>query len=319
MKQGIIIGGAGFIGYFTVNLLLEQGYLVTIAGRKPPESGLFPETVLFQEMDILTCTEEKLREIFRDKAFVILGAGADDRSLPDRPAFDFFYRYNVEPVKKIAVAAKSVGVKKLIVLGSYFSYLERQFPELKLAESHPYIRSRKLQSEAALSVASPEMGVMIIEIPYVVGIAPHLPSLWKPLIQYVNARLPFLFYPAGGTAVITVQNLAKALVWMIERGTTGQYPLADVNLTWKAFLHLLQKNTEKKLRIITLPKWMLQLFMLPVMLYFRLKGKETGLHPLQFMDIQTSNSFINTDFSHQIFPEDRGFLKMVCKEMVEKS
>ncbi|MBX7243684.1 MAG: NAD-dependent epimerase/dehydratase family protein [Bacteroidia bacterium] len=317
MKKGIIIGGAGFIGYFTVNRLLEEGYEVTIGGRKQPEAGLFSDKVLFQEMDILTVPEEQLTEIFKGKDFVMLAAGADDRSLPDRPAFDFFYRHNVAPAKRISAAAKSAGVKQLLILGSYFSYFERKYPELRLAEHHPYIRSRKLQAEAALAVASAEMNVMIIEIPYVVGIAPHLTPLWKPLIQYVNSPFP-VFYPDGGTAVITVQHLAKALVWMAENGKTGQYPLADANFSWKGFLQLLQKNPEKNLRIIPLPQWVLKLFMLPVMLYFRLRGKETGVHPVMFMDIQTNKSYLDTTFSHSIFPDDMAFVKSVFKEMVEK-
>lgn len=318
MSKVLIIGGSGFIGYFIVQTLLREGYLVTVGGRKRPPSGVFPENVAFKETDILSMNEEDYRKLFDGIETVILAAAADDRTLSKRPAYPFFHSHNVAPITKMAAAAKSVGVKKLIVLGSYFSWLDRTKPALNLSDFHPYIRSRKNQTQTALSTAEARFEVIVVEIPYVVGVAPHLVPLWKPLIQYINLPLPFYFYPSGGTAVITVQHLAKAIVWLNHHGKTGCYPLVDMNMTWKSFLQRLRKNPENPPIILSIPAGILKLMMYPVMFWLWITGKETGLHPVKFMNIQSANTYIDTDFSHTIFPENPAFVNEVFKEMVEK-
>jgi nucleoside-diphosphate-sugar epimerase len=69
---------------------------------------------------------------------LIFAAGADDRTIPDAPAYPFFYKANVESTARLLRLARQAGVKKAVVFSSYFVYFARKWPEMKLGEKHPY-------------------------------------------------------------------------------------------------------------------------------------------------------------------------------------
>jgi NADPH-dependent 2,4-dienoyl-CoA reductase/sulfur reductase-like enzyme len=65
--------------------------------------------------------------------------------------------------------ARLAKVKKVVILGSYFTHFNEKWPELDLAGSHPYIRSRVEQMEVAFTFNSYSMNVVVLEIPYIFG------------------------------------------------------------------------------------------------------------------------------------------------------
>ncbi len=95
--------------------------------------------------------------------------------------------------------AKQAGVKRAVIFSSYFVTCHQMWPELKLSESHPYIKSRVEQIEAARRVAGDEMTVSFLALPYIFGAMPGRMPLWAPL-SYLESALPWVFYPAGGAA-----------------------------------------------------------------------------------------------------------------------
>ena len=81
----------------------------------------------------------------------VYAVGPDDRITPAAPAYVFFHERLVDAVEKVAIAVRKAGVKKFVVLNSYFAYFDRIWPEKELSKHHPYIRCRVEQAERVIS------------------------------------------------------------------------------------------------------------------------------------------------------------------------
>ena len=99
--------------------------------------------------DIASLTDDELILLFQGYDALVFAAGVDDRVTPKRPAYPFFVKHNVESVKRVFSLAREAGVKRGVVLGSYFAYFDRLWPEMKLSQHHPYIRSRVEQDKSS--------------------------------------------------------------------------------------------------------------------------------------------------------------------------
>lgn len=182
-----------------------------------PPDGLFPQEVEIHLGNLEEMTDEELVSLFVGKNVLVFAAGVDDRVTPRKPAYPYFKKHNVDSVKRVFTLARQAGVKRGVVLGSYFAYFERIWPELKLAEKHPYIRSRVEQTRAAFEAGQEEMSISVLELPYIFGSIPGRIPLWKPLLDYAFSP-NLLFYPAGGTTCVTVHQVARAICGAVEKG-----------------------------------------------------------------------------------------------------
>ena len=122
----LIIGGTGFLGYYAVRELLKRNYAVSILSLPPlPAEGLFAPEVEIVLADLNKLTDAEVEKYLSGHDAVIFAAGADDRATPPAPAYPFFHKYNVEATRRLATLAKQAGVKRMVVLGSYFAYFDR--------------------------------------------------------------------------------------------------------------------------------------------------------------------------------------------------
>lgn len=291
----MIIGGTGFLGYHAAHELLNRGHKVSLLGLPPaPAEGLFPGEVEIVLGNLEKMTDAELVSLFTGQEALIFAAGVDDRVTPRRPAYPYFQKYNVDSVKRVFTLARLAGVKRGVVLGSYFAYFDRIWPELKLAEKHPYIRSRVEQTRAAFEAGQEAMSISVLELPYIFGSMPGKTPLWKPLLNYIYSPLP-LFYPAGGTTCVTVHQVAQAICGAVERGAPRQcYPIGGENLTWVQLLEKFCRLGGKPKKVITLPTWLVKIgagFLAGIHI---VKGLESGLEPVSFIALQTRNTFIDS-------------------------
>ena len=291
----LIIGGTGFLGIYATRELISRNHEVAVIGLPPaPPPGLFPATVKVHLCDIASLTDDELILLFRGYDVLVFAAGVDDRVTPKRPAYPFFVKHNVESVKRVFPLAREAGVKRGVVLGSYFTYFDRLWPEMKLAQHHPYIRSRVEQARAAIEAGQEKMSISVLELPYIFGSIPNKAPLWKPLIRYILSPFP-LFYPAGGTTCVSVQQVAQAICGAVERGQPGKcYPIGGTNLTWVQLLGLIGKLGGRPKKVITLPNWLVKTGAWFLSMDHLIKGKESGLEPIAFIDLQTRNTFIDS-------------------------
>jgi hypothetical protein len=187
---------------------------------------------------------------------------------------------------------------------------------MKLAEHHPYIRSRREQAEESFRVALPGLRLCVLELPYIFGAMPGRAPLWKPLIEYIAAPWP-LFYPRGGTNCIAVGHVAAAIAGAIERGRGGErYTIGDENLTWRELLGRIARTLGKHKEVITLPDFLVRTAAAAIKLLHSLQGREGGLDPVRFMDVQTCNTFFDPGSSRRALGYGSGGLDKAIADTV---
>ena len=236
--------------------------------------------------------------------------------MPKAPAIDFFRKANVENTRKVVKAAKTAGLKKGIILTSYFGYFARKYPEWKLTEYHPYIKSRIEQEDVALAEVEENFSIVILQLPYVIGAMKGKPPLLKPLIKYLHSPLP-TFFMKGGTAVISVRQIGEAIVKSLEDTILSNiYPIATRNYTWDQFI---QQINPKKKKIIHIPKVFLHVFGFFVNIFHKLQGKEGGLNIEKYIEMQTSEQFLDLGQNEKFFDICKDDLNNAFEEMVYES
>lgn len=292
-KKVLIIGGTGFLGYHVCLLLLVKGYEVITISIDDVPSGFLPKEVKIIKKDIKNITDKDLAALFKDIYGFVFAAGLDDRVVLKAPAYPSFYEANVTMLLRLLKIAKSEGVKKCVVFNSYFTYFDRKWPEMKLKERHPYIRSRVEQEEEAFKIGDESMPIAVLELPYIVGVTPTKGSLWTPLVKYANSGGINKIYTNGGTAVTCVESVAIACVHAMERTTQNTaYSVVDVNLSWGKWLQSLVKDKNRKLKVYYIPNFLLKIAGLLIDLSHKIRGKEAGLKMVHFANLQTKNTFL---------------------------
>ena len=314
----LIIGGTGFIGYHATLAFHNRGHQVSVLALPPlPVEGIDPPDVEFHLVDMNHLRDADLLSLLHGKDAIVFAAGADDRSLPKAPAYPFFYRANVASCGRIVKLAREAGVKRGTIIGSYFAHFDRSWPELELKEHHPYIRSRIEQVICAQKAARPGLALTVLELPFVFGAMPGRTPMWAPLIRFLQSPLP-LFFPRGGTNMISIEHVAEAIVGAIDFGQAGDiYLVGDENLPYADLLERLMVFTGKKKSILTLPNWITRLGTEGIRMNHWLRGRESGLDPGSFTALLTAETYFDPSTSRVALGYGQGGLDRALKETVE--
>ncbi|WP_329562559.1 NAD-dependent epimerase/dehydratase family protein [Kitasatospora sp. NBC_01266] len=288
----LVVGGTGFLGHHVMARLTERGHRTATLTRTPgPATGPAADTV---RGDATLLTEDDWARLLDGQDGVVFAAGADDRTVPRRPAAAYFEAANVEPDRRLIGAARRVGVSRAVILGSYFTAFHRQWPELELAARHPYIGSRIAQAEVARAVAGPALPVAVLEIPFVFGATPGRRPLWAGLVPWLMSPRAPLLAPPGGTAAVTVDSVAAAAVSALEDGLGVDLPVADTNMTWRQLLVRFARAAERPgpARVGALPTGLLRAGVRAAGLGHRLRGLEPGLAPRHLVELLTRELYL---------------------------
>jgi dihydroflavonol-4-reductase len=290
----LVVGGTGFLGYHATLTLLARGHAVTCVARKPPTAAMgLPASVAIRTLDSDQLDDDGARRLCEGHQGVVFAAGLDDRTTPPAPAYPAFHRANVESAARLFRAAREVGARRGVLLGSYFTHFDRLWPELRLADHHPYIRSRREQERACQEAAGAALELAILELPYIFGAMPGRRPLWAPLLAYLS-RAPLVLYTAGGTNVVSVGDVGQAVAGALERpGAAGAHLVGDENLTWPALIARLLRPLGKRRRVVTLPRPLVSTTARLVRLLHRMKGRQAGLDPVEFVKLQTRETFFD--------------------------
>lgn len=290
-----MIGGTGLLGSEAAKLLIEQGHEVSSIALPPlPEGAVLPNEMKLTFGNYLEMSDEELKEAMKGCEGFIFAAGVDERVEGPAPIYDLYKKYNIDPVERLLTLAKECGVKHSVILGSYFSYAAKKWPEKELTKWHPYIRSRIDQENVAMSFASDDFSVAVLELPYIFGTQPGRKPVWVFLVEMILNAKGATMYPPGGTAMVTVHQVAQAIAGALTKTVGGRcWPVGYYNMTWKQMLAIFHKYLcvpEKK--IITIPKWMYALGSKSIVKEQEAKGIQGGLDMVKFADIMCSNLFI---------------------------
>lgn len=290
----LVIGGNGFLGYHIAKLLEDKSVNIGILIRPDDQMQVkYTHNPRIHRIDLTDATIEELKKILKDYDMVVFAAGIDDRFTPPKPALDFFRKNNVETTRKVLTAAAFVGVKRMVVLGSYFAYFARKWPEKRM-DLHPYVKSRLEQEELADSPEAGGVRVVTLELPYIFGTMTGKTPLWKPLVKYI-AKSRVVYYPSGGTTMIAVDDVAKAVYGALTVDTPRKtYVIGGKNIGWTDFIKLISKYSgQEDKRVVTLPNWLVKFGAWILSLKHLIQGRESGLKVVPFIDIQTAKTYVD--------------------------
>lgn len=309
-KKLLILGGTGFLGYYTALLALKKGYEVgSISLNDINLEGWYPKEIKTQFTDLFETSEDDLVEMMKDYDYMVYSVGPDDRETPQAPAYDYFHRRLVVECAKCFRAAERAGVKKAVCFNSYFAYFARRNPELKLEEKHPYVRCRVEQAKLLLEQRK-TMEVIILEFPYIFGTMPERMPIWKSVFldRYAYGKKS-IFFPKGKTTMTAVEHIAESAIGAIEYGKDGErYPVGDENQSFDFMLNTMTGAVLPKPRKIIHPaKWMCAMGGQMVANQEKKHGGEPGLNlKLVMKEIMCS------DTASCVEPE---VLDRVCEEL----
>lgn len=291
-----MIGGAGLLGSEAARELIARGHEVSsIALRPRPENAGLPPEMEIEYGNHLEMSDDQLREKLAGCEGFVFAAGVDERVEGPAPVYDLYRKYNIDPVRRLLSLCRECGVKHAVILGSYFSYAAKKWPEKTLSKYHPYIKSRIDQECVAMSFAGDDMDVAVLELPYIFGAQPGRRPVWLFLTEYICSMKAATFYPKGGTAMITVRQAGQAVAGAIERSRGGRcWPVGWYNLTWKQMLCIFHKYLGcPDKRIITIPKWMFALGAAKILRDHEKRGVQPGLHPVRLADLMCDRLYIS--------------------------
>lgn len=239
MSKVFILGGTGFLGYYTTKELLHRGYQVkTIALPPLPTDDLLPKEVEYTLGNINELNDQDIIQLLSDCEGFIYAAGADERVTPEKPAMKFFYEANVLPTQRLARLAKLAGVKKFVVFNSYFAEFAERLPEFHLRDQ-AYPNTRLLQEQVAFAEGEGEMTVSSLRLPYIFGTMPGRMPLWKMFVDQAKNQ-PVFPAALGGTAMVTVEQVAEAAVGALENGKhRGTYAISALNMKYQTFYQMI--------------------------------------------------------------------------------
>ena len=308
-KKILILGGTGFLGYYTTLLALKKGYQVgSISLDDVNLEGWYPKEVDVKHTDLFEISEDDLVEMMKGYDYMVYSVGPDDRETPIAPAYEYFHRRLVVECAKCFRAAERAGIKKSVCFNSYFAYFARRYPEMELAKKHPYIRCRVEQAKL-LNEQKNKMEVVVLEFPYIFGSMPERMPIWKDVFldRYANGH-KFIFFPKGSTTMTSVDHIAESAIGAIEYGKDGErYPVGDENKSFDFMLNTFTGAVLKKPRKIIHPgKALCAMGGNMVAKAEKKQGKEPGLNlKLVMKEIMSGDKFC-------VEPE---VLDKVCKEL----
>ena len=299
-----MIGGTGLLGSAAAELFLERGHGVKSIALPPlPESAPIPAAMELTFGNFLEMSDEELLAQMEGCDCFVFAAGVDDRVNYPPPVYDVYERCNIAPLRRLIPLAKRAGITRTVLLGSYFVYFDREYPELNLCAQHPYIRARVAQEEVALSLADEGMHVAVLELPYIFGTQPGRAPLWTIFTDRL-AAMPFgvTTYPKGGTAMVTVRQVAETIVGAAEKNQgANAYPIGYYNLDWDDFLaivHAAMGNPAR--RIIHVAKWMFKAYGMAALRQTKADGVEMGINPVGLADLMCMNTFVDSKWARAL-------------------
>lgn len=319
MKKVFVLGGTGFLGYFTIKELLKRGYKVSTLSLPPmPTEDLLPNEVECRLGNINEMTDEEVLDLLKGVDGFVYAAGADERVVPDAPAVKFFYEANVLPTQRLARLAKQAGVKKFVLYGSYFAHFAEVWTDLPLKDN-AYPRTRLLQEEVACMEGEGAMDVTTLRLPYIFGVMPGRMPLWTMFVDRVKDQkvIPVL---GGGTAMVTAQQVAEATIGAMEYGVHGgKYAICGMNMKHSEFHQMVADALGQTDSTVTvMPLEQMKPAMEKLDAATAAAGKEHGIHMSVAVAAQDRDAYLDPEDTMPILKYNEDDIRASIVETLSK-
>jgi nucleoside-diphosphate-sugar epimerase len=314
VKNVFIAGGTGFLGYYSALLFLKRGCRVASIAL-PGEINLdhwYPKEIDLCFGNLFEMSEDEIYNLLKGRGFdtFVYSLGPDDRMIPKAPSYDFFHLRLVEHCLKICRAAKRAGIKRCLVMNSYFTYFDR-LQHGKLANDHPYIRCRVEQATAISDLGEEGVfDVMIMELPFIFGSMPGRIPIWKSVFMDRFEKMPFVFFPDGGTAAIHVTGVAESVFAAACNGVNGErYPVSSANIKYRTMINYMMACAGFNKKFVKMPNWMCYLAGVWLLANEKITGLQGGLNPTKLLtNVLSKDLFMDpSEIQKKLGYEELGF------------
>ncbi len=305
-----MIGATGLLGHQGAIELINRGHTVKSIALPPLPEGLeIPADLDLSLGNYLEMSDQDLLANMQDCQGFVFAAGIDERVEGPPPIYDLYKKYNIDALQRLINLAAQAGIRHTVVLGSYFSHFAKIWPRMELEKHHPYIRARLEQETMALSYANTGMNVAILELPYIFGAQPGRKPVWLFIAEMIkNAKGKHLFYPKGGTTMVTVRQVGESIAGALERNQgANAYPIGWFNMTWKTWLEQFSADMGLPKKVVSIPTFLYKFAARKVMKDMQRRGIESGLEMVSFADLMTAETYIYKSVIQQqlgVTPDD---------------
>lgn len=289
VKKVFIAGGTGFLGRAAMEKFIRCGVIVAAASRTGGRVGNTDVAAL----DFFAESGETLREYFAKESFdvFVYALGPDDRVMPPAPAYGYFREKLVDRCYDILSAAVAAGAKRIVLLGSYFAHFDKIYKGA-LSANHPYIRARREQEDAALSLNAE---VVVLELPYIFGVPENGKPLWRESFLAHYDAYPAVFMTGGGTAATDVNGVADAVFAAAHCGR-GCIPVGGANASYIELLKKMLLYAKDGRKVYKIPAFIGALGAKKILKEYRKAGREPGLNPVKLMtQIQNREFYLDPE------------------------
>lgn len=303
-----MIGGTGLLGCEAAIQLIKKGHKVTSVALPPlPQGAPIPEEMEIIFKNINEMSDEEVLEMLKGQDVFIFAAGVDERVEFKAPVYDSYYKFNIAPLERIFPLCKKAGVKRAVVLGSYFSYLAKEMPEKpEFVTKNPYIKSRLDQEKVCEAACDENFSAKVLELPYIFGTQPGRKPVWVILIEQIKMmdKFPCTMYPGGGTAMLTCRQVGEVICGAAEREVPGYeaFPIGMYNQTWKEFLKIVYdaRGMGPDRKILSIPPFVMRMGLGKVVKDYKERGIDSGIDPMTLPDIMDINLFIDRRYAEEL-------------------
>lgn len=281
----VVVGGSGLIGAHVADVLRERGHAATTVARTARPG-------IDRVLDVESAPVDELRTLLAGHDGVVYAARTEEQRPLRKPIYPVFRRNMVEPVVRLFAAARDEGLTRGVIMGSYYTYFDRQYPQWSLAARHTYVRCRVEQAREGREAAGAGLPVAVLELPFVFGRAgDRLPNWAGPLDRWARSRLP-LVMPAGGTAATSAGGVAEVAVDALERAGGEDIPVADENLTWHDMMARIAEAVGRRRKVGRLPTGVARAALRLGGGLQALGGKESGVNPSHAAGLLLAELFV---------------------------
>lgn len=294
-----IFGGTGLLGAAGAKELISRGHHVESIALPPlPKGADIPSEMKIKFGNFMEMLDDEIKSKLSGFDAIVFAAGVDERVEFAPPVYEAYKKYNIEPAERLIRIAKEVGVKKAVVLGSYFAHFAKILPQLHLGEVHPYIKSRLEQERVALSFSDKDIQVMVLELPYIFGAQKGRKPVWMMFADMFFGKKK-IYFPKGGTTMVTVNQVGQSIAGALEKGKGGVcYPVGYYNKSWKELIDIMTKAMGQVSEVKTIPTFLYKIASFFIARSYKKRKIEPGLNPVKFAEVMTRNTFIDKDIIH---------------------
>lgn len=282
----LVVGASGLIGAHIADELRGRGHDVTGVARTAGAGIDHP-------LDATVAETEELRRLLAGHDGVVFAGRTEEQRPLRKPIYPVFRRTMVEPVVRLLAAAREEGATRAVLLGSYYTHIDRLQPERRLAGRSTYVRCRLEQAREGRAAAGPGLPVAVLELPFVLGRAgDRVPNWAGPLDRWARSDWP-LVAPPGGTAMTSARSVARVAADALEGGSGADIPVADENLTWREMFRRIADAAGRRRPVHRLPAAALSL---PLRLGGVLQGwsgRASGVDPADYAGLLLAELFID--------------------------